>query len=271
MEQSKPSDGEWFRISYEVTEALYRFEALNKNHIRLALYIIRMTWGWNRKFFIFRQADAVKATGINPSNLSKAFHQLREADVIATQKGEVGINKIVSEWVPEALVGKTPISWQNANKKLAKRQEVVGKLPTKTRRRAANDAGCDDPKDNKDNKDNNPLTPCGGSAGPPRPKQSKPEPHRFAEFWAIYPKKKTKDKAIDAWNKIRPDDALVDQILKAVALARQTRDWTKDKGQYVPHPTTWLNGRRWEDELEDDIDTANPFDLRRFGYGETPS
>ena len=25
----------------------------------------------------------------------------------------------------------------------------------------------------------------------------------------------------------------------------------KDNGQYIPYPTTWLNQKRWEDELND--------------------
>jgi hypothetical protein len=25
-------------------------------------------------------------------------------------------------------------------------------------------------------------------------------------------------------------------------------EWTKDGGQFIPHPATWLNQKRWEDE-----------------------
>lgn len=36
------------------------------------------------------------------------------------------------------------------------------------------------------------------------------------------------------------------------ALAKQMTsiDWLKSGGQYIPHPSSWLNGRRWEDELQ---------------------
>ncbi|MNH08813.1 hypothetical protein D3C79_682460 [compost metagenome] len=36
-----------------------------------------------------------------------------------------------------------------------------------------------------------------------------------------------------------------------IALAAWTvsTDWTKDGGQFIPHAATWLNGKRWEDEL----------------------
>ena len=29
----------------------------------------------------------------------------------------------------------------------------------------------------------------------------------------------------------------------------KSHDWTKDGGQFIPHAATWLNGKRWEDEL----------------------
>lgn len=71
---------------------------------------------------------------------------------------------------------------------------------------------------------------------------------RFARFWAAYPKHKAKATAERAWAKIAPDDALLDMILSAIEWQRKTPDWLKDKGEYIPHPSTYLNNRRWEDE-----------------------
>jgi len=72
----------------------------------------------------------------------------------------------------------------------------------------------------------------------------------FSSFWEIYPKKRDKLKARTAWDKIKPDTKLTQQILSAVSLQKKTKDWTKEDGRYIPMPTTWLNGRRWEDEIE---------------------
>lgn len=71
----------------------------------------------------------------------------------------------------------------------------------------------------------------------------------FAQFWAVYPKKAGKGDAEKAWKKIKPDADLQAKILKAVAAATRSPDWTKDGGQFIPHPATWLNGKRWEDAL----------------------
>lgn len=70
----------------------------------------------------------------------------------------------------------------------------------------------------------------------------------FAEFWAAYPKKKSKGDAEKAWDKIKPNEHLADTILQAVERAKTSVDWMKDAGQYIPYPASWLNARGWEDE-----------------------
>jgi hypothetical protein len=72
----------------------------------------------------------------------------------------------------------------------------------------------------------------------------------FEEFWNLYPKKQGKQKALDAWNKLEIGDELLVVILKAVASHSQSQQWVKDNGQYIPLPATWLNQKRWEDQLE---------------------
>ncbi len=72
----------------------------------------------------------------------------------------------------------------------------------------------------------------------------------FAEFWTAYPRKKSKAAAERAWAKIRPGEELQAEILAALEQAKQSQDWQKEGGQYIPYPATWLNARGWEDELE---------------------
>lgn len=91
------------------------------------------------------------------------------------------------------------------------------------------------------------------------PNQSIPEEiniYPFDEFWAAYPKKKAKEDARKAWNKIKPDEVLGKAIIQAVESAKKTADWKKEKGQYIPYPATYLNGKRWEDERNDTDGTA---------------
>lgn len=67
----------------------------------------------------------------------------------------------------------------------------------------------------------------------------------FDEFWDAYPNKKDKQKAKKAWLKCSPK--LV-KVLQALDLQKKSEQWTKDDGRFIPLPTTWLNGARWEDE-----------------------
>jgi len=71
---------------------------------------------------------------------------------------------------------------------------------------------------------------------------------RFSEFWRTYPKKVGKDAAWRAWQKRRPDAALLASMLTALGWQSRQENWLKENGQYVPNPATWLNAGRWEDE-----------------------
>ena len=70
----------------------------------------------------------------------------------------------------------------------------------------------------------------------------------FDRFWAAYPKKKGKESARRAWRKLRPDMALCRVMASALDRQKQSEDWRRDGGKYIPYPASWLNGRRWEDE-----------------------
>lgn len=72
----------------------------------------------------------------------------------------------------------------------------------------------------------------------------------FHKFWNLYPNKKSKSNAIKAFKKLKVDDPLLTEIMLGLELAIKSPDWMKNNGQFIPHPATWLNGRRWEDEYE---------------------
>lgn len=80
-------------------------------------------------------------------------------------------------------------------------------------------------------------------------KQDKELPS-FLKFWELYPKKKSKQEATRAWSKLNPDDELQELIAQAIAIAKKDPQWTKNNGDYIPLPASWINGKRWEDELD---------------------
>ena len=70
----------------------------------------------------------------------------------------------------------------------------------------------------------------------------------FSRFWSAYPRHTAKQTALAAFKKLNPDEQLLQTILTAIERQKVSPQWTKDGGQFVPYPATWLNQRRWEDE-----------------------
>lgn len=78
--------------------------------------------------------------------------------------------------------------------------------------------------------------------------KSQPPAAAFDRFWEAYPRRQGKEAARKAWAKMRPDEALLEDMLAALERQRASDQWRKDGGLFIPLPATWLNGRRWEDE-----------------------
>lgn len=71
-------------------------------------------------------------------------------------------------------------------------------------------------------------------------------PERFEAFWSYYPRGEGKEKARQAWDKLKPDSQTIDQIARALQRQKQSPDWQRGIG--IPYAATYLNQRRWEDE-----------------------
>lgn len=72
-------------------------------------------------------------------------------------------------------------------------------------------------------------------------------PAGFEAFWAAYPRKVAKEAAAKAFARLRPDERLLGLMLAELRRQAASAAWQKDRGEFVPHAATWLNGRRWED------------------------
>lgn len=67
----------------------------------------------------------------------------------------------------------------------------------------------------------------------------------FDQFWRLYPVKKGKQAAQRAWkNKKTGADFILKDIQTRV---RNDRQWIEG---FIPHASTYLNGCRWEDEIQ---------------------
>jgi hypothetical protein len=70
----------------------------------------------------------------------------------------------------------------------------------------------------------------------------------FDDFWKAYPRKTNKGFAKKVFEKLKVDDAMLTKMIQAIHAQNKTV-WKDKDQQYIPHPSTWLNGERWDDEI----------------------
>lgn len=70
----------------------------------------------------------------------------------------------------------------------------------------------------------------------------------FTTFWLAYPKKKNKGSAEKWFKSHKPTKELVDTMIEKIEQQKNSKDWLKNDGQFIPYPSTWLNAKAWEDE-----------------------
>ena len=76
----------------------------------------------------------------------------------------------------------------------------------------------------------------------------------FESFWKVYPRKVGKEKCRNWFKSHKPKQDLVQKMIEAVEEQKKSKQWSDP--QYIPHPYTWLNQGRWEDELTPSKDST---------------
>lgn len=78
----------------------------------------------------------------------------------------------------------------------------------------------------------------------------------FDEFWAIYPRKEAKKSTRVLWNKLRLPPETITMILADIPLRKaQHSVWQNE--QFIPHPSSYLNGERWQDSITPKINGSH--------------
>lgn len=179
---------------------------------------------------VLREFFTETASGWQHSHCDEVIHQYQAKARVAAENGRRGGRppKAKPETKPEEPYPVDQAKQNECSDNPPETQSVIPANPAET-----------GSKTNQEPRTNN------QSKEPPIP----PEGGGFAEFWSAYPLKKAKATAEKAWAKLKPGAELTATILSAIATQRASADWQRDGGQYIPHPTTWLNQRRWEDEV----------------------
>ena len=71
----------------------------------------------------------------------------------------------------------------------------------------------------------------------------------FGDFWSMYPRKDAKARALDLWRRSKLSN-VKDRVLSHLQSIKQTDQWTKDGGRFIPHASTYLSQKRYLDEVE---------------------
>ena len=103
-------------------------------------------------------------------------------------------------------------------------------------------------KERSEKKNRTPKAPKGASAPEYRPEI-------FERFWTLYPIHKSRQSAVKAWDRLKPSDELMRTISKALKRQMATDEqWIRGIG--IPYAATYLNQRRWEDDILPDRSAA---------------
>lgn len=100
----------------------------------------------------------------------------------------------------------------------------------------------------------------------------KPEATSFEKWYRTYPRKVSRGSAEKTWAKITKGMTKIEeeefslQLRNAIKAQIAHYKSTKESGDFVPdwkHPSTWLNGMCWEDELDSYIrKNGSPMELK---------
>lgn len=190
--------------------------------------------------------------GIAEETVRRYLKQLKDSGYITIVDGEGGHGrrKIYAGINP---LGGTPDKSDGVFDNLSTNpHKNEGVTPTKMRGVPHKNEG-DIKKENK--KENSPPKAPQGAAGEIW------DPEAFERFWAAYPKKKDKAKAITEWNRLKADRKLMREMSAALRRQKASEEWQRDNGRAIPYPCRWLSHRRWEDE--DIVPAAAPPAPRR--------
>jgi phage replication O-like protein O len=127
------------KIAHEIVEQLYA-SPLSGSELRVVLFVLRKTWGWQKKEDYLSISQVEKATKLNRTTVVETLNKLVAKRLLGVAKGQLGIsinayqfNKNYDEWV----VGKRQLgSYQKTTRVVAKSQPklVAKRQPTKEKK-----------------------------------------------------------------------------------------------------------------------------------------
>ncbi len=227
-------DNGYTRIANELFDAILRFP-FTKRELKIVFAVVRKTYGYNKKTDALSMWQIGNTTGVGHANTSRTVADLVARNVLkrggvgrvshGQEIAEIGLNKNYCEWaLTYAKTG--PVTKQNPlqNGSQTYAKMAIPPMPKRQPQKTTT-------KDNT--KRHTPIA-------------------RFDDWYSTYPLKVGRGQAEKAFAKLSPDPDLLAKMISAVEMQKADRERKKRLGEFVPewkHPSTWLNGKCWEDEI----------------------
>ncbi|MFC5550740.1 replication protein [Massilia aerilata] len=227
------------------------------------LTVIRKTYGYGKKEDDMSAAQIGAMCGVARQHVTSALNALAARNVINKRPGRfgmiIGIQKDHRRWFSKAQLRSmtdSPESGQGSPKS-GHVQNVDADSPESGQVDSPESGHTKEtlPKENHQKKtscapqadrDQVAETPA-GQKGRARTGIAADLQDRFERFYAAYPLKKSRGAAEKAFAKIRPDEALLAEMLAALEKRQVSGTWLDPK--FIPYPATWLNAQGWADVI----------------------
>lgn len=257
-------------IANELLEAILG-SGFSHREQSVILAIIRKTYGYAKKEDDMSASQIGALCGVARQHVTSTLNALAGRNVINKRAGKfgmvIGIQKDHRKWISAdqlKMLGAAadPIGFDSPDSGLVPKQDMsqngTGGSPESGQVDSPDSGHTKEtlPKENHQNKkscapqadrDSDDDTPA-GQKGRAKTGLTAELLDRFERFYAAYPLKKSRGTAEKAFAKIRPDDALLAQMLASLEKRRASGTWLDPK--FIPYPATWLNAQGWLDALE---------------------
>lgn len=196
--------------------------------------ILRKTYGWHKKEDAISISQFQTSTGLSRRAVIYALKNLESKNMIIVKRGSHGNVNVISfqkdyeEWLVQNIapsVMKNRINTTNSKGAKVCTGAKIGQEVVQN------------------------FVPDQPNFAPTKEtitKETITKTSKFDLFWQAYPKKVGKGAAESSWKRIKMDDVLFDDIMKAVEAQKEGAQWQRG---YIPNPATWLNQRRWLDDV----------------------
>lgn len=222
----------WIPNSFQLPNALVDDKYLAEmKGSALAMYIVivRKTRGWQKECDRISLSQFTEFTGYNKDAVLTGVNKLVELGLVkrTSYENKTSFYELNDQPLPpENLLYENPLA-ENQTSAVGKSAKMLSENPL------------------HNNKENNLI------------KTKIVYSEKFEEFWSEYPSCKRKGSKVDAnktFKKYEKYSYLIISVLKKFKL---DDSFTKNNGEFIPAPSSWLNKKHWENEFWLDIEKPN--------------